>query len=406
MMCANSTGDAMFDALETLAPDPILGVTAAFRRDTYPLKVDLGVGVYRDEHGVTPVPTAVREAERALLAAQTTKTYVGPAGNLEFNARIVELALGSLAPRLGSRIATIQTVGGCGALRLGAELVRAANPDAVIHVSTPTWANHEPLVGSSGLRLERYPYYDPATRDVDFEAMHDHLGRLPSGSVVLLHGCCHNPTGADLDVAEWSALATLIERRGLLPFVDMAYQGFADDLERDVAGLRTLAERVPQLLLAISCSKNFGLYRERAGALAVIARTADAASAVATHQARLARRMYSMPPDHGASVAATLLGDAGLRRQWTAEVAAMVERMKSLRALLAARLAERQPHRDFGWLTRHRGMFSLLGLDAGQLHALREQHHVYVPADGRMNVAGISDLNVDYIADAIASLTT
>jgi aspartate aminotransferase len=186
----------------------------------------------------------------------------------------------------------------------------------------------------------------------------------------------------------------------------MAYQGFADDLERDVAGLRTLAERVPQLLLAISCSKNFGLYRERAGALAVIASTADAASAVATHQARLARRMYSMPPDHGASVAATLLGDAGLRRQWTAEVAAMVERMKSLRALLAARLAERQPHRDFGWLTRHRGMFSLLGLDAGQLHALREQHHVYVPADGRMNVAGISDLNVDYIADAIASLTT
>jgi len=396
----------MFDALDTLAPDPILGVTAAFRRDTYPLKVDLGVGVYRDEHGITPVPAAVREAERALIAAQTTKTYVGPAGNLDFNARIVELALGPLAARMGARVATIQTVGGCGALRLGAELVRAANPDAVIHVSTPTWANHEPLVGSSGLRLERYPYYDPATRDVDFDAMHDHVARLPAGSVVLLHGCCHNPTGADLDVDQWRALATLIERRGLLPFVDMAYQGFGDDLERDVAGLRILAEHVPELLLAISCSKNFGLYRERAGALAVVARSADAAAAVATHQARLARRMYSMPPDHGAAIAATLLGDASLRKQWAVEVAAMVERMKALRALLAGRLAERQPGNDFGWLTRQRGMFSLLGLDAGQLQALREQHHIYVPPDGRMNVAGISELNVDYVADAIASLTT
>ena len=396
----------MFDALDTLAPDPILGVTAAFRRDTYPLKVDLGVGVYRDEHGITPVPAAVREAERALIAAQTTKTYVGPAGNLDFNARIVELALGPLAARMGARVATIQTVGGCGALRLGAELVRAANPDAVIHVSTPTWANHEPLVGSSGLRLERYPYYDPATRDVDFDAMHDHVARLPAGSVVLLHGCCHNPTGADLDVDQWRALATLIERRGLLPFVDMAYQGFGDDLERDVAGLRILGEHVPELLLAISCSKNFGLYRERAGALAVVARSADAAAAVATHQARLARRMYSMPPDHGAAIAATLLGDASLRKQWAVEVAAMVERMKALRALLAGRLAERQPGHDFGWLTRQRGMFSLLGLDAGQLQALREQHHIYVPPDGRMNVAGISELNVDYVADAIASLTT
>jgi aspartate aminotransferase len=396
----------MFETLETLPPDPILGVTAAFRRDTYPLKVDLGVGVYRDEQGATPVPAAVREAERVLLAAQSTKTYVGPAGNLEFNTRIAELALGPLAAQLGPRIATIQTVGGCGALRLGAELLREANPQAVIHVSTPTWANHEPLVGSSGLRLERYPYYDPARRGVDFDAMHDYVARLPAGSVVLLHGCCHNPTGADLAVEQWATLADLIERRGLLPYVDMAYQGFADDLERDVAGLRLLAGRVPELVLSISCSKNFGLYRERTGALAVIARDGKAAAAVATHQARLARRMYSMPPDHGAAIVATLLGDAGLRAQWIAEVGAMVARMKSLRALLADRLAARQPGRDFGWLTRQRGMFSLLGLDAAQLHALREQHHIYVPPDGRMNVAGISDLNVDYIADAITSLTS
>jgi aspartate aminotransferase len=395
----------MFETLDELPPDPILGVTAAFRRDTYPLKVDLGVGVYRDDRGLTPVPVAVRDAERALLAAQTSKTYVGPAGNPDFNERIVALALGPVAASLGRRIATIQTVGGCGALRLGAETIRAADPAAVIHVSSPTWANHEPLVGSSGLRLERYPYYDRARRAVDFDAMHDYVERLPAGAVVLLHGCCHNPTGADLSPDHWRALADTIERRGLLPFVDLAYQGFGDDLESDVFGLRTLADRVPELLIAISCSKNFGLYRERAGALVVVARTAAAAGAAATHQARLARRMYSMPPDHGAAIAACLLGDAALRGQWIDEVAAMVGRMKSLRGLLADRLAQRLPHGDFGWLTRHRGMFSLLGLDEAQLLTLRERHHVYVPADGRMNVAGISELNVDYIADAVASLT-
>jgi aspartate aminotransferase len=395
----------MFETLDALPSDSILGVTAAFRRDTYPLKVDLGVGVYRDERGITPVPAAVRAAEQALLAEQDTKVYVGPMGNVEFNERITALALGSLAAGLAERTSTIQTVGGCGALRVGAELLRVARPGAVIHVSDPTWANHEPLLGSSGLRLERYPYYDAANRNVAFDAMTSHLERLPAGSVVLLHACCHNPTGAEFTPDQWRTLADLLEHRGLLPFVDLAYQGFGDDLDTDAVGLRTLAERVPELLLALSCSKNFGLYRERTGALAVIAKDGKAAAAVATHQARLARRMYSMPPDHGAAIVARLLGDDDLRRSWVDEVATMVARMKSLRALLASRLTERLPGRDVGWLTRHRGMFSLLGLDDAQLLALREQHHVYVPPDGRMNVAGISDLNVDYVADAIASLT-
>jgi aspartate/tyrosine/aromatic aminotransferase len=392
----------MLDRLEKLPPDPILGVTAAFRRDTSPDKVDLGVGVYRDIAGNTPVPQAVREAERRVLAEQVTKVYVGPAGNAEFNERIVGLALGPLAAELRGRTATIQTVGGCGALRVGAELVRAANPDAVIHVSTPTWANHEPLVGSSGLALQRYPYYDPATRDVDFDRMLEHIGRLASGSVVLLHGCCHNPTGVDLEPGHWSALADLMAKRGLLPFVDLAYQGFGDDLQSDVAGLRALAQRVPQFLLAISCSKNFGLYRERTGALATVASSADAAAAIATHQARIARRLYSMPPDHGAAVAARLLASPELLASWESEVASMVSRMKSLRALLASRLAALRPDVDFGWLTRQRGMFSLLGLDDAGITALREQHHVYMPQDGRINVAGISDANVDYVARAIA----
>jgi aspartate aminotransferase len=394
----------MFEVLDLLPPDSILYVTAAFRRDTSPLKVDLGVGVYRDERGTTPVPQAVIEAERALIAAQTTKTYVGPAGNLEFNERIVAMALGTLAQSLADRTATIQTVGGCGALRLGAELLRVSNPETVVHVSDPTWANHEPLLGSSGLRLERYPYYDASRRGVAFDAMHAYVERLPRGSVVLLHACCHNPTGADLTPGQWKALAETIERRGLVPFVDFAYQGFGDDIDTDAIGLRILAERVPELLLAVSCSKNFGLYRERAGALAVIARDSTNAAAIVTHQARLARRMYSMPPNHGAALAARVLGDARLRQAWQDEVATMVARMKSLRALLAARLSARLPGRDFGWLTRHRGMFSVLDLDATAIQRLREEHHLYMPPDGRINVAGISDANVDYVADAVAPL--
>jgi aspartate aminotransferase len=391
----------MFGNLEALPPDPILGVTAAFRRDPDPGKVDLGVGVYRDEGGVTPVPGAVSEAERELIAAQTTKTYVGPAGNLEFNERIVALALGPLAAEFKERTATIQTVGGCGALRMGAELLHAAAPGAVVHVSEPTWANHEPLLGNSGITLRRYPYYDPATRGVAFERMLARLEAVPAGDVVLLHACCHNPTGVDLDAAQWSAVADLLERRDLVPFVDLAYQGFGDDLETDVAGLRLLAARLPTLLLAISCSKNFGLYRERVGALAVLAENPATARALATHQARTGRRMYSMPPDHGAAVAARVLGVAALRESWQQELAAMVARLKSLRMLLASRLSARRPDLDFTWLTRQRGMFSLLGLDPPAVAALCEVEHVYMPPDGRINVAGVSDANVDRVADSI-----
>jgi aspartate aminotransferase len=394
----------IFANLEKLPPDPILGVTAAFRADPAPGKIDLGVGVYRDDAGNTPVPAAVRDSERELLDGQVTKTYVGPMGNPEFNQRIVEMALGPVAAVLKERTTTIQTVGGCGALRVGAELIRASQPDAIVHVSDPTWANHEPLLGSSGLALERYPYYETTTRGVAFERMLERFGRLPSGSIVLLHACCHNPTGADLDAAQWVALAEVIESRGLVPFVDLAYQGFGDDLETDVQGLRLLATRVPQLLLALSCSKNFGLYRERAGALAVIAENATAAGAIATHQARTARRMYSMPPDHGAAIVARLLGDSALRAAWESELAAMVCRMKALRVLLAGRLAARRPDRDFSWVTRHRGMFSLTGLDSAAIGKLRSTHHVYVPPDGRINIAGVSATNVDRVADAIVAV--
>lgn len=391
----------MFGNLEALPPDPILGVTAAFRRDPDPGKVDLGVGVYRDADGITPVPSAVRAAEREIIASQTTKTYVGPAGNLEFNERIVALALGGLASQFKDRTATIQTVGGCGALRMAAELLHAAAPAAVVHVSDPTWANHEPLLGNSGIALGRYPYYDPERRGVAFEPMLEHLGRLPPGDVVLLHACCHNPTGVDLEPGQWTAVADVLQRRGLVPFIDLAYQGFGDDLATDVAGLRLLASRLPTLLLAISCSKNFGLYRERVGALAVLAESPATARALATHQARTGRRMYSMPPDHGAAVAARVLGEPRLRESWQQELAAMTGRLKSLRALLATRLSARRTDLDFSWLTRQRGMFSLLGLEPAAITALCEVEHVYMTPDGRINVAGVSDANVDRVADSI-----
>lgn len=394
----------IFEALDQLPPDPILGVTAAFRADNSPLKVDLGVGVYRDDSGRTPIFDAVRQAEAALVAEQQTKAYVGPAGNQEFNEHITALALGPVARQQRERLAVIQTVGGCGALRVGAELIRAARPEAVVHVSDPTWANHQPLLGSSGLALEAYPYYDARSRGVDFERMVERLSKLPARSVVLIHACCHNPTGADLSPEHWGVLAELLPARGLVPFVDLAYQGFGEDLAADVAGLRLLADRVPELLLAISCSKNFGMYRERTGALAVLAANRSSAAAVASHQARTARRMYSMPPDHGAAVVARVLGDPGLRREWEEDLAAMVARMRSLRSMLAARLEAASPGNDFSWLERQVGMFSLLGLGPAAIARLRDERHVYVPPDGRMNVAGLSETNVDYVAESIAAL--
>jgi aspartate/tyrosine/aromatic aminotransferase len=396
----------MFADLEKLPPDPILGVTIAFRADASASKVDLGVGVYRDSHGHTPIPAAVREAERAVLAAQTTKTYVGPHGNVEFNQRIAELALGPLAGTLKDRLATIQTVGGCGALRIGAEIIRAARRDQVVHVSAPTWANHEPLLGSSGLPLERYPYYDAATHRLEFERMLDALDGIPPGNVVLLHGCCHNPTGADLAPAQWEAVAELLLRRSLVPFVDLAYQGLGDDLDRDAAGLRIIAARVPEMLLAISCSKNFGLYRERVGALTVLAESASAAAAVASHQARTARRMYSMPPDHGAAIAAHVLGDERLRQSWALELAGMAARIGDLRNLLADAIRQRRRDLDVDWLRNQKGMFSLLGIGPEGVSGLRERRHVYMPPDSRINVAGVSQANVDYVAESIAPLLT
>jgi aspartate aminotransferase len=395
----------MFERLESIVSDSILVLMAAYRADPDPRKVDLGIGVYRDEHGETPVPASVRQAENALIARQTTKSYVGPAGNPAFNQAVEQLVLGAKHPALtGGRVRTVQSPGGCGALRLGAELIRVASPESVVHVSTPTWVNHTPLLAGSGLRLERYPYFDRATGGVQFDAMMEALERLPARAVVLLHASCHNPTGADLTQSQWRELLALISRRGLLPFIDMAYQGLGDGIDEDAFGLRLFAAELPELLCAVSCSKNFGVYRERTGSLHFIGVTPAAADAALSQLVRLARGIWSMPPDHGAAIVQAVLGEPSLRAQWMEEVAAMRSRIRGLRREVVQQLREHCPQRDFGFIAEQRGMFSYLGIDASQVRALREQHHVYMTDDSRMNVAGLRRGNLEYFARAVATV--
>ncbi len=395
----------MFAALQAYPPDPILRLIAEFRADPRTDKVDLGVGVYKDEQGRTPVMTSVKAAERQVLEAEDSKAYIGPAGVPEFNAAIQQLVFGPEHRVLTeSRTATVLTPGGCGALRVGAELLKRTAPDTTIWVSDPTWANHIPLLGNAGLQIREYPYYDRQSSSLRFDAMLATLAQAGAGDVVLLHGCCHNPCGADLDAEQWLAVAELAEQRGFLPFVDLAYQGLGDGLDADAAGLRLLAERVPELLVASSCSKNFGLYRERVGSLSVIAGQAAAASAAVSHVNNIVRGMYSMPPSHGGAIVAAILGDEELEREWRAELDAMRDRINALRRLLNEQLRERKVARDFSFIERERGMFSFLGLSEAQVARLITDFGLYMVNSSRINVAGINQANVDYVADALAAV--
>lgn len=394
----------MFERFDLLPPDPILGLLAAFREDASPQKVDLGVGVYKDEQGNTPVLQAVRVAEELLLQEQQTKVYLGPAGNEQFNVAIGKLVLGADHPALrDARVRTTQAPGGCGALRLGAELLAAAN-GGTVHVSDPTWSNHIPLLGGAGLKLERYPYYDARSGAVKFDAMLEALGKLPAGDIVLLHGACHNPTGADLDFEQWQAVTRVLQERSLIPFIDIAYQGLGDGLDEDARGARLVASSVPDALIAVSCSKNFGLYRERVGALIVVGRQQSHADAAASHLRRIARGLYSMPPDHGAAVVARILGEARLDAMWRNELTQMRERVGELRVALTEALAKTCPGRDFSAVARQRGMFSLLDLPRGAAERLRAEHHIYMVTDGRINVAGLRRGSIDYVAEKIGAV--
>ncbi len=394
----------MFQELNSLNPDAILGLMVKFRADPSSTKVDLGVGVFRDLSGNTPILECVRRAEQAVLAAQLTKSYVSAAGREEFNSAVESLVLGDAhVARRERRTRTVQAPGGCGALRVGAELIRAAAPHATVYVSDPTWGNHVPLLGSSGLRLERYPYYDPATHELRFGAMMERLEGATAGDVVLLHACCHNPTGDDLDREQWHSLIELLLRRRLVPFLDLAYQGFGDDLTTDVAGVRLVAEKLPEVLIATSYSKNLGLYRERVGALTVVAATASRSDAAHSHALQIARSIYSMPPDHGAAIAAHILADPALRESWVLELAAMRERIKDMRVLLAQHLRQANGNDAFDFIRSQRGMFSLLGVSSATVDRLRDKHHIYMTSDSRMNLAGIMPHNVAFVAEAIAA---
>lgn len=395
----------MFEVLPPLAADPILGLTAAFRADTNPHKIDLGVGVYKDEQGNTPILASVAEAQRRLIASETSKTYITPQGNQGFIDGLLGLLLGANSQVMrDQRVAAVQAPGGCGALRILAELLVRCNKQTRVWVSDPTWANHIPLIGSAGLTLETYPYFDKANASIRFDAMMETLAKTSKGDVVLLHGCCHNPTGADLTNAQWDAILELAQQRGFLPFIDVAYLGFGDGLEEDSYGIRLLAENLPEVIIAASCSKNFGLYRERVGLAAII--TADSATrSIAQSQIQsVARGIYSMPPSWGGALVDIILADTALRSQWVQEVDEMRTRMQSLRAMLVDNLHKQGVDRDFSFINQQKGMFSFLCITPEQVLAVRQKHAVYFVESSRVNIAGINHSNVAPLAAALADV--
>jgi len=392
----------MFEHLTPLPADPILGLMAAFRADSNPNRIDLGVGVYKDEQGSTAVMRAVKLAERQLLETQQSKTYVGPAGAVGFNELAARLILGDeLAASLSERRSTFQVPGGCGGLRLAAEVLNKSKPGARIFVSDPTWANHIPLLGEAGLQIETYPYYDYASHSLRFADMMDTLRQAKKGDLVLLHGCCHNPCGADLNQQQWQAVRDLALENGFTPFIDLAYQGLGDGIDEDSYGVRLLASSLPELVIVSSCSKNFGLYRERVGALTVICETAAATRATASLVASTARGIYSMPPDHGATVVEIILADAALRADWQAELTAMRERINGLRELLVTRLRQEGVAQDFSFIQREKGMFSFLGVSVVQVQTLVNDYSIYLVDSSRINVAGINAGNIDYLVQSL-----
>lgn len=395
----------MFDAITPAPPDAILGLTESFKRDANPRKTNLAVGVYKDASGATPVLETVKEAERRLLEREKTKSYLPIDGSPEYDAACQELVFGPGHEIVTSgRAVTAQAPGGTGALRVAADFVSAISPGATVWISDPTWPNHPSVFQSAGLKVASYPYFDANTNGVDFEGMLATIRTIPAGDVLLLHGCCHNPTGVDLSPEQWRAVAQVAAERGLLPLLDFAYQGFADGLEEDAAGVRIVAEHCPEIFVASSYSKNFGLYNERTGALTLVARSAQAAEAALSHIKRCIRANYSNPPAHGGEIVRTILGDPELRARWEGEVAEMRERINTMRHLFVETLNEKGVTRDFSFIARQRGMFSFSGLTPAQVKALRERHGVYIVGSGRISVAGMTEGNMEYLCEAIADV--
>ena len=395
----------MFEVLPQLPADPILGLSAAFREDNNPNKIDLGVGVYKDENGNTPILTSVAKAQAILQQKEQSKTYITPQGVQGYINGMLQLILGSdNKALLEDRVAAVQAPGGCGALRILAELLKRCNADTTVWVSDPTWANHIPLIGDAGLNIETYPYFDKDTAGINFEGMVDTLERVNKGDVVLLHGCCHNPTGADLTNEQWDKVLKLAQQREFVPFVDIAYQGFGDGLVEDAYGVRLLTNNLPEVVIAASCSKNFGLYRERVGLAAMITSNSATRTITQSQIQSIARGIYSMPPSYGGALVDIILNDESLKAEWVSEVDAMRDRMKLLRQLLVDKLAEKGASKDFSFVNRQKGMFSFLCITPEQVREVRAKHSVYFVDSSRVNIAGISQKNVDALASALVSV--
>ena len=396
-------GKLMWQNVKAAPADSILGLTEAFRNDPNKQKVNLGVGVYKDEEGKTPILHCVKAAEQILLDNEGTKSYLPISGDPVYAAEVQKLLFGESAAVIASgRAVTAHAPGGTGALRVGGDLLKKFYPDAKVWISKPTWANHKGVFQTAGFQLAEYAYYNPETRAVDFAAMTTSLEKIPAGDIVLLHACCHNPSGVDLTADQWRQVAVIGKEKGWIPFLDFAYQGFGESIEADRCGIEEFAATGLDFFIASSFSKNFGLYNERTGALTVVCPTAEDAAVAMSHLKTTIRVIYSNPPAHGGLVVATILSNPELHKQWLSELAGMRDRIKEMRVALVEGLAARAVKGDFSSITRQRGMFSFSGLSDEIVDWLRTNKSIYVVGGGRINLAGLTKANIDYVCDAIA----
>ena len=392
----------MFSQLSPAQPDPILSLSLIYNADQRDHKMDLGIGVYRNNHGQTPIMAAISQAEHRLLQTQTTKSYVGLAGSEVFNQCMIDLLLAETSAH--SRAAGVQTPGGSGALRMLADLMHVANANTTVWLTDLSYVNHRPVMEAAGLKVKYYPYFDRDTKQVNTDAMLSALAQAGANDVVLLHGCCHNPTGADISFEAWQAIAALANKNGFVPFVDMAYLGFGDGLEQDGAGLKFMADNIEEMMIATSCSKNFGLYRERTGAALLVGDTLSNAQKAKGRILTLARASYTMPPDHGAALVADILTNSVLTAVWKQELIMMQQRIIGLRQSLVNTLAAKGCD-QFSFIADHKGMFSMTGLSPDKIMRLRDEFAIYAVGDGRINVAGLQEQQIDALATALMTVS-
>jgi len=395
----------LFNHLNAVPPDPILGLITAYSADSNPDKIDLGIGVYRDEHGDTPMLDCVKQAEKTLLATQTTKSYLGPPGVAGFNSAIAEVIFGADSDALQQgRVRTVQTPGGTGALRVAGDLVKVANPQAELWASDPTWANHLALFPAAGLNMHSYAYFDAQNSTLFYADMITALQQRGVGDIVLFHACCHNPCGVSPSPDQWRVIAELAAERGFTPMVDIAYMGFERGINQDALAVRLFTEKCPEVIVASSCSKNFAMYRDRVGAISIVAETAEKAADIESVINNVTRKNYSMPPAHGPHVIDIILHSDELTALWVSEVAVMRNRINGLRKTMSEKIAASGIQRDFSFLARQSGMFSFIGISVEQVQRLQSEFSIYMVNSSRVNVASFNQGNMDYFIEALASV--